>query len=69
VAGESAGGGLAAAVALLARDRRQVALRYQALVYPMLDDRTSVATERHPFTGEFVWTNDANRFGWGLPAR
>jgi acetyl esterase/lipase len=64
VAGESAGGGLAAAVALLARDRGEVPVAFQALVYPMLDDRTAVGHDRHPFTGEFVWTDDANHFGW-----
>jgi acetyl esterase/lipase len=64
VAGESAGGGLAAALALLARDRGEVPVAFQSLVYPMLDDRTSVDDDRHPFTGEFVWNHDANRFGW-----
>ena len=41
VAGASAGGGLAAALALHARDRGEIALASQALVYPMLDDRTT----------------------------
>ena len=60
--GESAGGGLAAALALLARDRGEVPLCYQLLVYPMIDDRAPA--EPHPFTGEFVWTHGSNRFGW-----
>jgi acetyl esterase/lipase len=64
VAGESAGGGLAAGLTLLARDRGDVPVAFQALVYPMLDDRTAVEQDRHPFTGEFVWTDDANHFGW-----
>lgn len=63
VIGESAGGGLAAALALLARDRGQFRLQFQALIYPMLDDRTCVA-EPHPYTGEFVWTAQSNVFGW-----
>lgn len=63
VAGESAGGGLAAALALLARDRGEVAIVHQHLIYPMLDDRTCVA-DRHPFAGEFVWSPASNRFGW-----
>lgn len=42
VAGASAGGGLAAGLALLARDRGQPALCFQLLLYPMLDDRTVV---------------------------
>ena len=40
VAGESAGGGHAAMLALAARDRGEFAIAGQALVYPMLDDRT-----------------------------
>jgi acetyl esterase/lipase len=64
VAGESAGGGLAAAVALLARDHGRVPLLLQALVYPMLDDRTVLDTDPNPYTGEFVWSRESNRFGW-----
>ena len=63
VAGESAGGGLAAATALLARDRGEVVLAHQHLIYPMLDDRTGPATA-NPFTGEFVWTAQNNQLGW-----
>lgn len=59
--GESAGGGLAAALALLARDRGEFPVAFQHLIQPMLDDRTGDA---HPFTGEFVWTADQNRFAW-----
>ena len=64
VMGESAGGGLAAALALLARDRGDHRLAFQHLVYPMLDDRTCVEPEPHPLTGEFVWTAADNHFGW-----
>ncbi|HUD28900.1 MAG TPA: alpha/beta hydrolase [Novosphingobium sp.] len=64
VMGESAGGGLAAALALLARDRGEHALAFQHLVYPMLDDRTCTAADPHPFAGEFVWHAANNRFGW-----
>ncbi|HEY2178921.1 MAG TPA: alpha/beta hydrolase [Caulobacteraceae bacterium] len=63
VMGESAGGGLAAALALLARDRGEYRLPFQHLIYPMLDDRTC-ATEPHPFAGEFVWNAASNRYGW-----
>ena len=62
IGGESAGGGLAAGLALLARDRGEIAIVHQQLIYPMIDDRP--AAERHPLTGEFVWTHDANHFGW-----
>ena len=64
VTGESAGGGLAAALALLARDRGEVQLAFQHLIYPMLDDRTCAHTDPHPYTGEFVWTRQNNAFGW-----
>jgi triacylglycerol lipase len=64
IMGESAGGGLAAALALLARDRGEVAVAFQHLIYPMLDDRTCVAADPHPFTGEFIWTPAFNRVGW-----
>lgn len=64
IAGESAGGGLAAALALLVRDRGEITIAYQHLIYPMIDDRTCIETEPHPFTGEFVWTSKSNKFGW-----
>ena len=64
VMGESAGGCLAAALALLARDRGAHALAFQHLVYPMLDDRTCVTIDPHPYAGEFLWTATNNTFGW-----
>lgn len=64
VSGESAGGGLAAALALLARDRGEVPLAFQRLIYPMLDDRSCTTDDPNPFAGEFVWTRAANHFGW-----
>lgn len=64
VMGESAGGGLAAALSLLARDRGQHRIAFQHLIYPMLDDRTCVSTNPNPVAGEFIWTTHNNRFGW-----
>ena len=64
VTGESAGGGLAAALALLARDRCEFKIVHQHLIYPMIDDRTCLQADPHPFTGEFIWNRDANYFGW-----
>ncbi len=64
IGGASAGGGLTAALALLTRDRKEVPLAFQLLIYPMLDDRTVISKEPHPYTGEYIWTQDANRFGW-----
>lgn len=63
VRGESAGGGLAAALALLARDRGGPAIVHQNLIYPMLDDRTAT-TVQPAHLGAFVWTPQANHFGW-----
>jgi acetyl esterase/lipase len=63
IMGDSAGGGLAAATALLARDRGGPALARQILIYPMLDDRTTVPD---PALEPFVtWTYDDNITGWG----
>ncbi|HTH27698.1 MAG TPA: alpha/beta hydrolase [Sphingobium sp.] len=64
VKGESAGAGLAAALTLLVRDRGGPYLCHQNLLYPMLDDRTGSIGDPHPYTGEFVWTAEANRLAW-----
>ena len=63
VAGASAGGGLAAALAQYADDRSEIALAAQVLVYPMLDDRTG----RLPDPGRRyrrMWSSSSNRLGW-----
>jgi acetyl esterase/lipase len=39
-------------------------IQFQLLIYPMLDDRTVTLVDPHPFTGEFIWRAEANRFGW-----
>jgi len=62
IKGESAGGGLAAGLALFARDRGEVPVCFQLLVYPMIDDREH--PEPHGYVGEFIWTAQSNRFGW-----
>lgn len=64
VAGESAGGGHAVALALHARDRGGPAICFQLLDAPMLDDRTGTSADPHPHCGHFVWTPEKNRFGW-----
>lgn len=64
VGGESAGGGLAAALALLVRDRREHRLKFQHLIYPMLDDRTCIDPAPQPFAGEYIWTPANNALGW-----
>ena len=63
IGGASAGGGLAAGLALLARDRGQVRPSFQLLVYPMLDDR-NVTNSSHTITDARLWNRDANLVGW-----
>jgi acetyl esterase/lipase len=63
VAGPSAGGGLAAAVALMARDRGGPVLLGQMLLSPMLDDRNDTVSARQ-MTGRGVWDRTANETGW-----
>lgn len=67
IIGESAGGGLAAAAAQMARDLGGPRLAAQFLIYPMLDHRTGgdECAYNNRGTGEFVWTRAANQFGWG----
>ena len=62
VMGDSAGGGLAAGVAILSRDRKGPAVARQLLIYPMLDDRT---TTPDPYIAPFAgWSYDDNATGW-----
>lgn len=64
VAGTSAGGGLAAGVTLLARDRVGPPIAAQVLICPMLDHRNNTESSRQ-FGGEpGVWTREMNDFGW-----
>lgn len=63
VAGASAGGGLAAALALMARDRGGPALAGQLLIYPMLDDRNDSYSTRQ-MAGRGVWDQASNELGW-----
>jgi acetyl esterase/lipase len=63
VGGASAGGGLAAAVALRWRDEGEGTLAVQLLVYPMLDDRTATRSELNDVATR-LYDNRANRFGW-----
>jgi acetyl esterase/lipase len=63
VAGASAGGGLAAATALLARDRGGPDLRGQLLMSPMLDDRNDSYSSRQ-MIGSGFWDQRMNAFGW-----
>jgi len=60
--GISAGGGLAAALALLARDRGELPIAFQLLQCPMIDDRQITPSSRQD--NLLVWTRDSNAFGW-----
>ena len=62
VHGVSAGGGLAAGLALLARDRGEVPLAFQVLDCPMLDDRQRTTSSQVEDLA--VWSKQSNEFGW-----
>jgi acetyl esterase/lipase len=64
--GESAGGGMAAGLALMTRDRGEIKVAFQQLIYPMLDDRTGSLPRSNPYAGEFVLPAETNRVAWGL---
>jgi acetyl esterase/lipase len=71
IQGESAGGGLAAMLGLVARDRGEIPLVHQSLIYPMLDDRTGSTPIPFPI-GRLAWTAPLNEAAWtaflGQPA-
>jgi acetyl esterase/lipase len=64
VAGASAGGGLAAAVSLYARDRGEVNLAFQMPIYPMIDDRGETESGRD--NDAPVWDSGTNASAWRL---
>ena len=66
VEGESAGGGLAAALCLMCRDRKAQEAVGQALVYPMLDHRTATPDDPdpNPTVAHYSWSRENNVFGW-----
>jgi len=63
VGGQSAGGGLAAALVQRLIDQGPVKPIFQLLIYPMLDAMTVVRKDNKS-TGAFVWTPTSNRYGW-----
>ncbi len=62
IAGESGGGGLAAALAFIIRDRGEISPVLQLLSYPMLDDRTVSRTATAHMLR--LWNERMNRFAW-----
>ncbi|MBS0255284.1 MAG: alpha/beta hydrolase [Proteobacteria bacterium] len=65
VAGDSAGGNLAGAVAIMARDRGGPALRHQLLIYPVTDDDYSLASYAQNGGGEYYLGRAAMEWFWG----
>jgi acetyl esterase/lipase len=63
IAGASAGGGLTAGLALLARDRAEVKVIFQLPIYPMIDDRNITASSQ-AITDPRVWNRQSNLLGW-----
>jgi acetyl esterase/lipase len=63
IGGASGGGGLAAGLALLVRDRGEMQVAFQLLIYPMIDDR-NVTPASHAITDSRMWNREANRLGW-----
>ena len=64
IAGESAGGGHCAILAIAARDRGGPAIAYQLLTYPMIDDRAGSTRDIPGHIGRHVWQPGSNVFGW-----
>ena len=64
VMGESAGGTHAATLAFTARDRGEVPVMFQLLVYPALDDRTASTHKLPPHLGAIGWGPESHRFAW-----
>lgn len=63
VGGESAGGGLAAALCIYARDKNINNIAFQMPLYPMLDDRV---TETSKCNNAPVWDTKANKSAWRI---
>ncbi|WP_026691928.1 alpha/beta hydrolase [Peribacillus kribbensis] len=65
VAGASAGGGLTAALTLLARDRQYPSICFQMPLYPMIDDRNNTPSANE-ITEGLVWNQKTNEAGWRM---
>jgi acetyl esterase/lipase len=63
IGGASGGGGLCAGLALMARDRAEVQVAFQLLIYPMIDDR-NVTPASYAITDPRMWNRESNRLGW-----
>lgn len=65
IAGASAGGGLTAALALLAKDRQGPSLIFQMPLYPMINDLNDSFSNKE-ITGNYVWNHSLNERGWSM---
>jgi acetyl esterase len=65
VAGNSAGGGLTAALTLLARDRKYPDICFQMPLYPMIDDRNNTPSANEIKEG-LIWNQKTNEQGWKM---
>ena len=61
IGGPSGGGGLAAALGLVVRDRAEFEIDFQLLIYPMIDDTQTTASSQWDVP---VWAPESNEFGW-----
>ena len=67
VGGDSAGGGLTAALCLYARDRKEVNIAFQMPLYPMLDDRMITTSSQD--NDAPVWNSATNEMAWKIYLR
>ncbi|PGZ51127.1 lipase [Bacillus anthracis] len=65
VAGPSGGGGLTAALTLLARDRKYPSICFQMPLYPMIDDRNNTPSANEIKEG-FIWNQQSNEAAWKM---
>lgn len=68
IAGASAGGGLTAALALMARDKGEIEIVFQMPLYPMIDDR-NVTPSSYEINEENLpkaWNREANEIAWKM---
>ena len=63
IGGASAGGGLAAGLALYTRDKHEIDLAFQMLIYPMLDD-CNIQPSSETLPDAPLWTRENNKIGW-----
>jgi acetyl esterase/lipase len=63
IGGASAGGGLASGLAILARDRAEVPVTFQLLIYPMIND-CNIEPPNDALPDALFWTRESNLMGW-----